>query len=79
VRYLFHVHRAVPSWRLVIRDDTGMPAETSADQWRFTRSRSAEDTNPDVVREVDERGWSLFRLGGDFSDVAADVARRRGG
>lgn len=78
VRYLFHVHRVVPGWRLVIRDDLGMPAETSADQWSFTRSRTAEDTNADVRREVDERGWSLFRLGGDFADVAADVARATG-
>jgi hypothetical protein len=79
MRYLFHVHRTVQSWRLVIRDDTGMPAQTSAEQWEFTRARSAEDTNTDVRREVDERGWSLFRLGGDFADVAADVARRASG
>jgi hypothetical protein len=50
---------------LVVRDDTGMPPETTPEQWRFTRARTGEDTNPDVRREVDEKGWSLFRLGGD--------------
>jgi hypothetical protein len=75
VRYLFHVHRTVPSWRLVIRDDTGMPSATTPEQWRFTRARTGADTNPGVRREVDTQGWSLFKLGGDFADVEADVAR----
>jgi hypothetical protein len=75
VRYLFHVHRTVPRWRLVIREDTGMPAATTAEQWRFTRARTGDDVNPDIRHEVDVKGWSLFRVGGDFADVEADMAQ----
>jgi hypothetical protein len=79
VRYLFHVHRTVPHWRLVTREDTGMPPRTTPEQWRRTRARTADDTNPDIVREVDAKGWALFKVGGDFADVEADVARTAGG
>jgi len=75
VHYLFHVHRTVPSWRLVTRNDTGMPSATTPEQWQFTRSRTGADTNADVRREVDAKGWSLFKVGGEFADVEADVAR----
>lgn len=45
------------------------PAEGVEADWDFTRERPADDTNPDVRREVDETGYCLFRIGARFSDV----------
>lgn len=73
MKYLFHTHGILPGWRLVVRDDEGMPAATREDQWTITRSRAAADTNPDVRKDVDERGWCLFRLGGEFADIDAEL------
>jgi hypothetical protein len=75
MNYLFHVHKRLPGWRLVIRADMGMPSATAASQWQLTRERTVGDTNPDVRREVDEKGWSLFRLGGSFADIEAELSR----
>ncbi len=76
MKYLFHVHRDIPAWRLVCRDDRAFPDGTTEAEWRFTRARDAADTNPDVRHEVDAQGYSLFRLGGTFADLAAEKARR---
>jgi hypothetical protein len=62
MKYLFHTHSILPGWRLVVREDMGMPAATTEDEWTITRSRLAADTNPDVRKEVDEKGWCLFKL-----------------
>ncbi len=53
MKYLFHVHRDIPAWRLVCRDDRAFPDGTTEAEWRFTRARDAADTNPDVRHEVD--------------------------
>ena len=74
MKYLFYVHKDIPAWRMVCRDDLGIPAETTAQQWQLARARDAADTNPDVRREADVRGYSLFRLGGRFSDIEAERA-----
>lgn len=76
VNYLFHVHRHVPRWRLVIRSDLGFPEETTADEWRFTRARLADDTNVEVRDMIEADGYSLFKVGGAFEDVEADRADR---
>jgi len=39
---------------------------------------SAADTNPDVRKEVDEKGWCLFKLGGEFADIEAELQRKSG-
>jgi hypothetical protein len=77
MKYLFYVHREIASWRMVCRDDRGFPKDTTEDEWQFTRARDAADTNPDVRNEVDAQGYSLFKLGGSFADIAADRARLR--
>jgi hypothetical protein len=76
MKYLFHTHRILARWRLVVREGTGMPTGTSEDQWAITRSRLAADTNPDVRNEVDEKGWCLFKLGGEFADIEAELVRK---
>lgn len=73
--YLFHVHTEVPAWRLVLREDLVFPQETSADEWRLTRVRTAQDTSPDVIGEIERRGYCLFELGGDFAQLARDRAK----
>lgn len=72
--YRFHVHDAVPAWRLVLLAGAKAPPGLIEGDWRFTRARTADDTNPDIRRQCDEQGFSLFKLGGTFADVAADVA-----
>lgn len=74
--YLFHVHARAPEWRLVLKAGAAPPEGYLAEDWTFTRARGPEDTNPDVRRACDETGFCLFRLGGEFADVAADLARR---
>jgi hypothetical protein len=74
VSYRFHVHRAKPAYRLVTADmGTGDGAEfpDAADpkEWRFTRVRERDDTNPDVARLVDETGYCLFKIGMAFDEI----------
>lgn len=76
MKFLFHVHKLMPEWRAVIRDDLGWPEQAKAEQWTLSRVRLAEDTNADVRREIEAKGYSLFRLGGTFADVEAELARR---
>ena len=59
------------------RDGAGFPAATSADQWTFSRARSAEDTNADVRDAVEAEGYCLFKIGARFSDLEADLAGLR--
>ena len=74
--YRFHVHRILPAWRLVIGEASGFPPGTAEDQWTFTRSRSAADTNPDVRDAVARDGYCLFKIGARFSDLDAELARK---
>lgn len=60
----------------MIREDRGLPPQTTADQWELTRARAPEDVNPDVRDQADRQGWSLFKLGGDFTDIDAELERR---
>ena len=74
LEYRFHVHRTVPLWRLVIREDLGFPAETTEAEWRYTRSRTAGDTNAEVCEMIEADGYCLFKVGGSFADVERDRA-----
>ena len=76
LEYLFHVHKTVPLWRLVIRKSKGFPPETTAEEWRFTRGRTAEDTNVEVREMIEADGYSLFKVGGTFADVERDRSAR---
>ena len=67
--YRFHVHRTKPDYRLVTADGAPLPAEGREEDWRFTRLRERADTNPDVVRLVDEMGYCLFRIGLPLSEM----------
>lgn len=68
--YRFHVHRALPAFRLVTADGAGFPIGTAEADWRFTRVRERADTNPDVARLVDETGYCLFKIGMSFDEIA---------
>lgn len=71
-QYLFHVHKTAPKWRLVIRADVGFPSATTEEEWRFTRARTADDTNAEVREMIDADGYCLFKIGGTFADIAHD-------
>ena len=75
--YHFYVHAHRPAWRLVRAEGAAWPDGAVAADWVFTRARSGADTNPDVKALVDAKGYSLFRLGGTFAEVAADLAKPR--
>lgn len=76
MRYLFHVHRLAPAWRLVLREGAAAPGAYAPADWTFTRAREAADTNPDVRELCDRDGYCLFKIGGEFAELAADLARR---
>ncbi|MEO1304100.1 MAG: hypothetical protein AAFV37_03925 [Pseudomonadota bacterium] len=59
----------------MIRKSKGFPPETTADEWRFTRARTAEDTNVEVREMIEADGYSLFKVGGTFADVEKDRHR----
>jgi hypothetical protein len=73
MRYVFHTHERVRAWRLVTAEGAPLPDGFRSEDWLHSRTREADDTGTDVRREVDERGYVLFKLGGDFADVARDV------
>ena len=73
MRYLFYVHKRLRAWRMVTGEHFTMPAGHSLDDWTLTRTRAEEDTGMDVRRDVAEKGYSLFRMGGELSDVARDL------
>ncbi|KCZ94072.1 hypothetical protein [Hyphomonas johnsonii] len=67
--YAFYVHRRAPTYRLVIHADAPFPAESPASDWTLTRTRTPEDTNPDVRAAIDETGYCLFRIGLRFDEI----------
>ena len=71
--YLFYVHGLVPAWRLVLIAQREHPPQMIANDWVFTRERTAIDTNPDVRAVCAEKGFCLFKLGGEFADVMDDT------
>jgi hypothetical protein len=71
--YRFHVHKELPAWRLVIRDDLGFPKDTAPDAWTFTRAREEADVNADVRDAIAARGYCLFKMGAALADLAADL------
>lgn len=73
LEYLFHVHKTVPLWRLVISKKQGFPSQTTPEEWRFTRGRTAKDTNVEVKDMIEADGYSLFKVGGTFEDVRRDL------
>lgn len=73
-RYLFHVHRTAPAWRLVLAEGCS-PEEFQAADWTFTRLREAEDVNGDVRAACDRDGYCLFKIGASFAELRADLAR----
>jgi hypothetical protein len=75
--YRFHVHRRLSGWRLVLKGDA-VPDDMRADEWRFTRARSVQDTASDTRSEIETRGYSLFRIGYRLEDLAADLQAARG-
>jgi hypothetical protein len=71
-RYRFFVHRRHPAFRLVVREDRAFPPDGREADWESTRVREAGDVNEQVRAEVDARGFSLFKLGFDFSEIPDD-------
>ena len=71
--YRFHVHKHLDPWRLVIHADRGFPPEATAEHWTFTRARSTQDTNADIRKDCDTKGYCLFRIRADFSELDAEM------
>jgi hypothetical protein len=59
---------------LVRNGAAAWPLDAVAEDWVFTRARAGADTNADVRAMVDAQGYCLFRLGGTFEDLAAELA-----
>lgn len=74
--FSFYRHRRVPAFRLVLRAGDEFPSETHADDWEQTRVRQEEDISTDVLSDVRSRGYALFMLGADFSQIPPSRSRR---
>jgi hypothetical protein len=72
MRYRFFVHRRHPAFRLVVREDRPFPPEGREADWEPTRVRDRDDVNDQIREEVDRAGFSLFKLGFDFSEIPAN-------
>lgn len=68
--YRFYRHRQKPQFRLVLKAQLGFPPETAEGEWELTRQREGEDVNRDVRREIDEKGYSLFKIGVTFAELS---------
>jgi hypothetical protein len=73
-RYRFHVHKALPYWRLVLVAGAAQPAGMNNDEWEFTRERDGVDTNDNVKVLCEKQGYCLFKMAGTFEDVAREVS-----
>lgn len=69
MEYAFWVHKHQSSYRLVTIAGQPFPAQGHLSDWAPTRRRDPSDTNPDVARVVQERGYCLFRIGLTFDDL----------
>jgi hypothetical protein len=65
----FFVHLRHPDYRLVTKADAAFPNGASEQDWRYTRSRDADDVNAEVRDAVDRDGSALFRIGLSLSDL----------
>jgi hypothetical protein len=73
--YHFFVHRALKRWRLALRSVDRVADLTRMDDWRFSRTRKAKDTAVAVQREIAERGYSLFKIGGTVEQLVGEVLK----
>ena len=62
-RYRFFVHRRQSPYRLVLREGSAFPDDTSESEWQLTRVRDASDVNADVREEIAANGYCLFAIG----------------
>ncbi|KWV54289.1 hypothetical protein AS156_00735 [Bradyrhizobium macuxiense] len=67
--YKFLVHVRHPTYRLVVKADAPFPSAASESEWRLTRTRGADDVNPEVREAVDRGGYSLFRIGLSLTEI----------
>lgn len=72
MRYRFYSHATQPQFRLVLSECDPFPGETTAYQWVHLRDREESDVAAEVRIEIAERGYSLFRVGVSFGDIAAN-------
>ena len=73
--YHFFVHQTRPAWRLALGSRSDAPAVLTA--WRFSRTRTPEATASTVRAEVAARGYSLFKIGEEPSQLSAAIAAGR--
>ena len=76
MRYAFYLHKQLRAWRLVVLEGAPLPAGCVITDWSPSRVREHDDTNPDVRQQIAERGFALFKLGGDFADVARELGAK---
>ena len=74
MRYAFYIHKRLRAWRLVLQEGAPPPAGCVLADWSHSRTREPADTTEDVRAQVAARGFALFKLGGDFADVARELA-----
>jgi hypothetical protein len=67
--YAFFVHVRHSAYRLVLAADAPFPEQTSALEWRHTRTREAADVNAEVREAVARDGYCLFRIGLSLADI----------
>jgi hypothetical protein len=65
--YQFYVHRRLRAWRMALRSVECVAQLTRMTDWRFSRSRTGENTAPAVRSEIAARGYSLFKIGGSLA------------
>lgn len=75
--FRFYRHRRYPAFRLVLRAGDEFPSETHADDWEQTRVRQEEDVSTDVLSDIRSRGYALFMLGAEFSQIPPSSQSRR--
>jgi hypothetical protein len=67
--YKFFVHVRHPAYRLVVSADAPFPHGARQDEWKLTRSRKADDVNPELREAVARDGYSLFKIGLSLSEI----------
>ena len=67
--YRFFRHHTKPDYRMVLKASDPFPAETRETNWDETRTREDDDVNPDVKAEIEQKGYSLFRINLSLNEI----------
>jgi len=73
--YHFYVHRTLKAWRMAFCSRERVAPLTQVAHWRFSRSRTGENTAPSVRNEVAQRGYCLFKIGDSIEQLGTMLRR----